>query len=312
MAGKKTTSQRKVPRINFGGRMLQRALIGLACLIFVVSGGVWLYHIHNDPRRVFEGMVVNNLRTTGVVDHIEQTNQGQKLDQVVQFVTGPLYTAQSQTTITQGLDNPDIVKTESIGTPYLDFVRYLDIQTAQKGLNGKPLDFSKVMNIWGKDSTGQDNQQTTGQLYSQSVLGVVPYANLSAADRKQVVELIKEQNIYQVDYKGVKKTKENGRPSYVYMVTIRPEAYVGMLKRVAHSMNLTQLEGVDPSAYAHSDPISFTFHVDVWSRQLTQVEYEGGTRKETLSSFGLQRPVTNLPTQTIPVDELQTRLQTIQ
>lgn len=293
--------------------MLQRVLIGLGCLIFIVSGGAWLYHTHNDPRQVFEAMLVNNLKTTGYVDQISQGNEAQDEQDTVEFVTGPLYTAHAQTVLKQGLVNPDIVKKESIGTPYLDFLRFVSIETTQKSASGKPLDFSHVVNTWGKAATAPGVKQTTGQLYNQAMLGVVPFGNLSAADRKELIQLIHDQKVYQVDYSSVVKQTVHGRPVYTYKVNLLPKAYVLMLKSFGSSVGLTQLKNINPEdeQYATAQPIPFTFKVDAWSRQLVEVDYAGGARKEVIRSFGLQKPVA-LPTQTIPLDDIQTRLQSVQ
>ena len=76
-------------------------------------------------------------------------------------------------------------------------------------------------------------------------------------------------------------------------------------------MNMKQLENIDPTQYADAQPMVFNLTVDVWSQRLTGITYEGDTRTETLGSYGIRRNV-KLPSKSIPVAELEAKLQAVQ
>jgi hypothetical protein len=76
-------------------------------------------------------------------------------------------------------------------------------------------------------------------------------------------------------------------------------------------VGLKQLEGLDPSQYASAEPLTFKMKVDVWSQKLTGIEYADGQRKERISGYGINHDVV-LPKETIPVQELQAKLQEAQ
>lgn len=282
---------------------------GVILLLLVL----WLqwHFIRSNPDRTFYGAIENSLKTRSVSKEVIQTAPGQELKQGVEASLDPHHTARSHTTITEQGQNQTVVQTESIGTPKEDYVRYTEIKTSQKGASGNALDFSKLLHIWGKTES-PDKKQTTGELYGESVLGVVPFGDLSAKERGQLMDFIKTNKVFQFDEAKVKRQIKDKRPVYTYDAAVSPEAYVGMLKQFASATGLTQLENVDPSGYRDAQPITVQITVDVWSRQVTGIRYGEGERVEQVGSHGVVHGDIEVPDKVIPVQELQERLQAIQ
>lgn len=252
-------------------------------------------------------MLENSLRTESVTKQISQGDETQSLNQTVRLQTGQQHVAQSSTELSQtGLANAEVT-TESIGTPTADFVRYVSIATDQKSSSGSELDFSKVLGVWGKTEAGGS---TSGELYNESVLGVIPIGNLPADKRKQLVALAEELDVYKVEYENVKRGTLNGRPTYQYTVKVLPAAYVSLLKTYASMSGLTHLTDINPSSYENADSIEFELTVDVMTRRLASITYANG-RKENYVSYG-STPQVNPPTEAVTVEELQSRLQDIE
>lgn len=281
-----------------------------AIVIFAISGWSWWHFVYSNPERTFFGALENHLRTAGLTRHVTQISGDQKLEQNVGLTLGAGQVAHGFTTITQQGEVNATIKTETISTPKEDHVRYTAIETNQKGQDGKDLDFTQLVNIWGKSAEG-DASQTAGELYNESVLGVIPVGNLPADKRKEIIKFIHEKAVYDIDGNDVKRGIEGGRPVYTYKVTVAPEAYIGMLKMFGKAVGLTQLEMVDPASYKDTQPLVFEIKVDVWGRHITHVMFAEGERTERLSGFGISRHV-DKPKDTIPLEELQTRLQSVQ
>jgi hypothetical protein len=282
---------------------------GVVLLLFVLWAQ-WHY-IRSNPERTFYGAIENSLKAGSVSKEVTQSAPGQKLQQGVELSLDPHHTARAVTTITEQGENSTVVQTESIGTPKEDYVRYTEIETSQKGASGNALNFSELLNIWGKTQT-PDKKQTTGELYGESVLGVVPFGDLSAEKRSQLMGFIRTSNVFQFEEGKVKRQLKDKRPVYTYSVAVSPEAYVGMLKQFAAAVGLTQLENVDPSGYRDAEPIAVQIAVDVWSRQVTSIRYGEGERVEQVGSHGVVHGDIELPKNAIPVQELQERLQAVQ
>ncbi len=306
----KLTSETKVTN----NRGLITTIVILAAIILAGSGWAWWHFVRSNPERVFNAMLDNNLRTTAVTRKVKQTSGDQNLDQTVQLFVAPEHISHGMTALNQTGDEKAQVVTETIGTPFIDYIRYLDVISDQKTEKGEKVDFSRITNQWGKTAVADGSEsQTTGELYNESVLGVVPFANLPKADRQVLLEFVKASEVYKTDYSKVERSINNGRPEYTYTVAVQPAPYVAMLKELARRTGLTQLEGVDPSHYKNSAPLSFKLVVDVWSQQLSGIIYNNGARTERLSAYGVKGGV-KVPAveNTIPLSELQNRVQSIQ
>lgn len=264
----------------------------------------------NDPNRVFNSMLANSISSRGATKVVQQESAGQRLDQTMQAQFGEQDIVNGVTVLEQGTgDNLTQIVTESIGTPQTDFIRYVSFETNEKGVDGSDLDFSNVTGVWGRSSV--DGALTGGELYSEAALGVVPLGKLAPSERKAFLDRIEELNVYEIDFSATGKNIVDGRPTYSFDATIKPDRYVTMLKEFAELVGITQLETTDPAQFSSSPDLNVTLNVDVWSRQLKSVAFNGNERSETYSAYGLYRDV-DVPTDTISIQELQSRLQSLQ
>ncbi len=294
--------------ITFLSAQRTRILWLVIILGFIGVGLTYFYrHTYSDPRRVFNAMLENSLRTSSVTKQVKQNTEGQTLDQKVRLQLGGRHIAQGMTALTQTGAASANVTTESLGTPTSDFVRYRSIETDQKNEAGETLDFSQILGVWGRT---ENAETTSGELYNELVLGVIPIGNLSANDRKKLLQEMIELDVYKVEYENVQRGTVNGRPAYNYSVKVLPEAYVTLLKSYAIKVGLTHLENINPQNYANAESIEFTVSIDVLTRRLASIEYGSG-RQESYTAYGTEADV-SLPTDTVSIEELQSRLQNIQ
>ena len=281
-------------------------------VLLVVGLMVWCMRVSVTPQRVFWGTVSRGLVTSGVTIKSEQDGNGINAKQTMQFSVGVNTNNASHalTTLTQG---KTVVQNEMIASSTTDYVRYVNITTDQKKANGKPIDFSKVFGVW---AAGPAN---SGQFFAQSVLGsslpvggiVVPIGNLPASQRSEMIKEIKNDNVYQVAFDKTKKQHVDGRLQYVYEVTVRPSAYIAMIKQFAHEAGLHGLEQVDPSAYAAQKPFKFLMTIDARSRQVVYVSTTDSTSHQTYTSYDV--PVqADIPKNAITTAKLQQLLSNLQ
>ncbi len=292
------------------GRLLILAL--LIVVIGIACAGVYWRRIYSDPQRTFQDMLSLNLETGSVTRHVAQASEEGTLDQTTTLSLGTQNTAHTLTTLTQpGQSSNDKVVTESIGTLEADYLRYREITTPQMSANGKPINFSNVLNVWAKGESSSLGGQSAAQLFNESVVGIVPFAKLNSETRKHLLNTIRDKDVYNTDYAKAVYKLEHGRPVYTYTVNVKPAAYIAMLKEFGHDLGLKQLDNVEPAAYAQRPAQQLEFKVDVLSRQLLSINYHGANRQETYSGYGLQK-IVDIPSSTIPITELQNRLQQIQ
>lgn len=313
---KKKKTNKKLKKSNKPGFTITKAGIKatawLGVLILAGGLGLWWNFIFTDAEKTFEGMLHQSLKTSSVTREISQQAGTQTLEQINRLQFGADTAVVGQTTISQTGASAATVVTEEIGTPELDYVRYVAIETSQRDEDGEQIDFEEVIGVWGVSQATPGQPQAAGESFSEAVLGVIPFANLSGSERRELVEFAIETNVYELDKLGITKETENGRPVYTYPVLLQPEAYVGYLQRVAGAMGLTQLENVNPADFRGVAPIRFTVRVDMLSRQPIDLQFSNQTdREETLRDFGVIQPV-KIPEDPIPAIELQQRIQSLQ
>lgn len=280
--------------------------LGLGVVLLLGAGGFWLQDMLLKPQKVFERMLVQSVATTSVARNNSQNDGTQQLDVNALQTYAPAHQLHSISNLKQG-EGTEIV-TENIATPDQNFVRYESIKTNQLSASGKAFDFSSVLGIWGQaEAAGGENSST--QLYTQSV--ILPFVHLNAEQRKQFLGQIVNDQVYEADFNNVKKTTQNGRPVYAYAVSVKPIAYIKMLKTLAGLQGIKELDSLDPNQYANVPALSFEFEVDALSAQLTKINYSGAERSESFGSYGAIETIA-LPDETIPLMELQTRLQQLQ
>lgn len=292
-------------------KFLTILLSSVAVLLFVISGWLWWSRLYQSPERVFQAMLANSLSTPSVTRHVTQAAGGNSLEQYVQLNLGSENRARIVSTLAQTANQSTTeVGTESIGTPDQDYSRYTTIKTNEQNDAGEPLDFSSVINVWGESELAGTTNPTQPRYLNEALLGVVPFGGLPANERQTLLEFMRDNNVFQTDFNSVARTTQNGRNVYIYNVTIEPSNYIAMLQAFTKALGLEPIEGLEQESYEGTPPLQIAVSVDRLSRQLTKVAYAGDGREETYSGHGLTRPI-DLPEQTIPLNDLQNRLQTI-
>jgi hypothetical protein len=285
-----------------------KLIIIVAAMIVVASLWAWCHFIYNGEDSVFWGMIGNNLSTTAFTQKTTQDDGMQRVEQITEVQTSPKQLLNSTSTLTQGTTK---VVTQTVGTPTEDDVRYTNIQSDQKNAEGKPIDFSKVLNIWG-NTPSADPSVTSGQNYGQSILAIFPFGSLTASQRNDLINRMKNNNVYSFSLSKAEHKGFMGRTTYTYDVKVKIYEYVTVIKQFAKDVGLNQLDSVSAESYKQSQPLDIVIKVDAWSRQLTQVSYNGGARVDDYLAFGSQKKLEQPPVKTVPVIELQQRLQSVQ
>lgn len=290
-------------------RVIAKALVLFAVLVFGSGIWGWWHYIQSNPKRVFWGAMENALSTRSFSRVSVQNEGGQIFSQNVFATVAPKQVVSGTNEIKQDGAGGFDVLTNVIGTPTADYVQYSSIETEQKGKDGKSLDYSKVLNLWGKNEAA--NKQTGGQAYNQSALGVVPFGDLNQSQRRELIDLMKAKSTYKTDFAKTTKKITNGRPTYTYEITVNAEAYISLLKKYASMVGLNQLTQTNPEDFRTTAPLEFKFTVDVWTKQISQIRYASG-RTESYGSYGASKNHKAIPSNSLTMDELQQRVQAIQ
>lgn len=296
----------KISVKKLGSRRLALDLVVLACVILLgVTGWLWWARIVMNPDRALNDTINNSLRTKSITKHIKQEGGiSGNVDQVtyISFYP-PAVTSQSKTVLAQGGGSEAAsVTTETIGTKDADYVRY----TAANNTGGLP-GAERLDSLFGKWAKRSADPSTGEQVtfLNESIYGIIPFGNLDASQRAELMGIIEQKNIYK--YTSVERQTQDKRPVYVYDLSINAVDLVSAIQGYLQITGLGDPSQLNPDDYKGAGNLSIKVTIDILSRQLTKIEYPTG-RLETYGGQNLYHPA-DIPQQTIPVEELQRRLQ---
>lgn len=289
----------------------KRVRLGIALVLVAgaLAFGAVVYwrKVYSQPVNVFNRMLSNALTTSSVAKHSVVSSDGQTISQVTDLFLSPNQRVHGLINITQKSIETSTVKRETLTTTSDSYVRLVSVDTTQKNSNGQAFDFSSITGVWGH-TPADDSTNSLSQLFGQNV--AVPYANLSVKQRKDLLSQIQTDGVYEVDTKNAQHLRQNGRPVMQFPVTVKPDAFIKMMKTLGLTLGVKGFEQVNAADYKNLPKVSFTFTVDILSGDLIKVDYGNG-QIEDYSGYGI-RTLPNDPADAIPMSQLQNRLQNLQ
>lgn len=279
-------------------------ILGIVLVVFL--SWLWWARVYTSKSNVFYGMLSNSLSTFGVSKSVSQDSVQGKMTQISQAQFGANNIVKGKTVISQPTPQGDVnVVTASIANPNDEYVSYSAIDMPAQ--EDKPkVDFSKLLNQWGKTTKLEGG----GSTFSQTVFGIVPFGNLPANLRGQLLNIMHSKNVYKTDFAKTQVKSENGRVVYVYEVEINVQGYAELLKSYDAMLGLQQMEQLNPDEYVGTDPIKVQLTVDKLSRNLVKITQGEGQQSEVLGGQGIHNPV-DVPENAISRQELESKLQNL-
>ncbi len=279
-------------------------IISLALACFILW--LWWARVYTSKSSVFRGMLLNNLSTRGFTKSLKQEEAGESLQQVSQIQFGGQYLANVKTDIVQPAQGGEIkVSTQTLSTPTEDYVRYTSVDMPQVDGAAKR-NFSSLTSIWGKSIKAEGG----GSTFLESIYGIVPFGNLPSKQRNELLAMIHSKDVYKTDFSKTEVKQEDDRTVYVYDVEVNLRAYAEVIKSLDKTLNLKQMDKLNPDDYQNADPVKIKLTIDKLSRRLTKIYYQEEQRQEEISGYGISKNI-DLPKDTISSQELEGRLQQI-
>jgi hypothetical protein len=250
-------------------------------------------------------MLTNNLTARTVTKNQVVSSSGQTDVQRATLIFGPSYVARALVTIQNSSGE---VTTETVATPTAAYLRYAAITDA-----AKKHDYSKLVNTWAKagdDDTGTKMRQIfNNSLLDLSLAPIPPVGYVDNDIRSQLLDYITDQSVFAPDYENVKSQVVNGRQVYTYTVTVKLAPYLRMMQEFARVYGLKDLDNISPNEYQAAS-LKLDISVDKLSHQMARVSSTALGLNETFTDYGLKQTI-ELPSKTVSVSELQSRLQAV-
>lgn len=285
-----------------------KTLAGVLIVLLLASSGAayfWNKSVRQSSPDLFWNSLGKAMTTNGITCTIQDTQGDRKSEQEVQLDLRAGSGATSKTTINH---KGTTITTEGIATKSAEYIRYTEIRTDQKNASGRPLNFSSVLNVWGKQPT--DTAKPTS-LYGQTALGgcVLPLASLSKMQAEKHIQELQKGEVFKTNARAVNHESYEGRRMRVFDVTVQPAQYISFMKQFAASSGLKTLDTVNADEYATRKPEDLKIFVDATGK-VRAVVYKDSKRTVQLTDYGKRADIEE-PTKSIPVEELQKRLQAV-
>lgn len=308
MAKKKSINRARTN--NFFQRVTDnpKKLLLATGIIFALSALLaWWQFVFASPDAVLYGAVKNSLSTSGVVKNLEQKSEAGTVVEKTYLSFSGTPTVQRQ--LKQEYSAPGTpfksITQEFIGTTKNDYARYGSIDLA---LDSDEQKYNNILGVWGKSGEGVDGSQEVSVL-NQALFSIIPFADMSDKDAEILKQFVEDRNVYQ--YSSVRKSYEGIRPVYEYEAVVNVPSLVEYWAKYAEKLSIDHKGQLNPENYAGVPPAKLKFKIDVLTRQVKIVELVDVNKFETYSSFGLKRPI-EIPGDSVPISELQGRLQKLQ
>jgi len=161
-----------------------------------------------------------------------------------------------------------------------------------------------LIGVWAKRGGEESSAPQPLNFLNEGLFGIIPFGNLDDSSRNQLINLINEKKLY--SYKSAEKRFKNNRLVYVYNFDINTANLVEVLKTYMSLSGNGDPSQLSQEEYATAPPINIEATFDIISRQVVEIKYPQN-RTETFSGYGLFRQ-TDIPTQSIPIEDLQKKL----
>lgn len=270
---------------------------------------IWLYwhKVYSQPQRVFWGAIENALKTPSFNKQTLQASSGNSYNEKISVKSSGQQLVSGHIEIRDVSQGQMFVLYSLFGTPDADRIRYDAIQISDDK-NQKTKDYSKVIGKWGINMASGGLNPTSGEQYSQAVMGALPHAAMDLDSRHNLLKIIHQNSVYQPNFSSLKREISDGRPVYTYNVIVKPDSYIKMLKAYADIVGFSHLDGINPDDFADRQNLNFQFVIDVWTRQVTKIitGAEQSVSQEVFSAIGQKQVDGSVPKDVIPMQELQT------
>jgi hypothetical protein len=282
----------------------QRIVAGAAVAAVVLLVAIFGISEANDSAQaVFWAAVKNSMNTTALTVQSSETSAGTTEDTMTQLDFGQHPASQTLTTLK---NDGAMAQTETLTTPSAAYTRYVAIH---KTVHGKPLNFSHITGIWAKTASYSDD--TIPPTFPQVLLNQLlplPLGYLTASQRTGLLQQMQDNQVYTVNFSSTKKTTYQGRPAYVYKVSIQPVLYLQLIKSYAPDLDMHQLDQFNPNSYSGEAAVSASWTIDAKAKELVRADYSGG-RSQTYGGWGVPL-LSSPPIHPVSASDLQRRLDT--
>lgn len=307
-----TFKKKSIKKPNLNYKKLARSMIIVGTILFVASAYVAYTRLYLTNERRFWIAIENSMSTASVTREVQNGGTGNKTIDKSRFTFGAQAVTNKISSISQkSATSESNVSTETMQTPTSEYVRYLNISTNEKRQDGGSYDFNKALGLWAVQSEANtpDEKAEAKLSYVQPHITLAPFGNMRPNDRNEIMNKLKNDGAYEVDYKNARVDTSEGSKYLLFNVRVKTKKYVKVLQDQFTMLGYGIFPPLNAANYPENARVNGTFVVDAKSNTLIGIVFNNVT--ERYSNYGFNRFI-ELPTNAVPLDDLQQRLQEAQ
>lgn len=277
------------------------ALVAASIVMIGFASKAWYTSVYLDEERTFWASIENSLTIGSYSKTASSSNASQSIDQVQTVDFRGEVAVRNRIDVESTGEPADIIKVETLGFTDADYFRYLEISLADEQQNANAAD---AVDVWASnvDPEGSDVQLLLEAIASSFVMH--GHFNQPTVDR--LMSTLRN-DVYDVDFANVARTEQNGRPVYVYRVTIDVSKFSKAFAQYVRELGKEELaQSIESQNYTSSSQVDIS--IDARSRTVISiVDVTASDGGEIFTGQGVNYDIVR-PENTIPFNELQGRL----
>jgi hypothetical protein len=292
----------KTAHWNFG--KITRYIMVFGVLLALVTSYFWYTKLYMTPERRFWSAINNSMATPSVVRTLTEGGSGNQVVQDYRFNFAPQRVVQNRVQYSEKSATTNTsVTTEGIIYPTEQFLRYTEfINSRSDGQNSPNLD--SVLGEWAVQET-EDVEESKISYLSEQV-SLVIFGNYGANVRAELINQMKEAQVYGPDLGVPLEDVIDGESVYVYSISVKLKEYATILNNAFVKAGFGEFPPLDPDNYREDSLVKGTINVQKSNNTILGVSFGG--REEKYNNYGVNSEVVR-PETDLSVEELQMQVQ---
>ena len=267
-------------------KKLIKYMIILALIISIVGSYLWYGNMYMTNERRFWTAINNSMATQSVTRTLTSGGTGNTVIQNQQFFFAPQMVSRSHVRFIQKSSTVDTsVETEGISFVDHQFSRYNSFRTNQQREDGTTPNLDSILGKWEGNKVPEDQLDDARLNYVSELVTLAVFGNFGAKFRSETIELLKQNNVYEINEEAVSEDTVDGKKVLIYPISVSLKGFTEVLQNAFTEAGYGKFPPLDPANYDEDSRVSATFAVDPKNNSISGIQF--GSRSEKYRGYGI-------------------------
>lgn len=266
-------------------------MIILGLIISIIGSYLWYGNMYMTNERRFWSAINNSMSTKSVTRTLTSGGTGNTVVQDQQFFFSPQKVSRSHVSFIQKSATVDTaVETEGISFIDHQFSRYNTFRTNQLKEDGTTPNLDSVLGKWEGNKIPEDQLDDARLNYVSELVTLAVFGNFGSKYRTETIEMLKQNNVYQLKEDGITEDTVDGKKVLMYPVSVSLKGFTQVLQNAFTEAGYGIFPPLDPANYTEGSRVNATFLINPSNNSIFGIQF--GSRSEKYSGYGININVT--------------------